>query len=53
MRQAGEHKKVIRDIASLRACLNGVGDPGLVGLVSFVLCPPERENNKTANKQII
>ena len=36
MRQAGEHKKVIRDIASLRACLHGVGDPGLVGLVSFV-----------------
>ena len=26
----------------LRAFLHGVGDPGLVGLVSFVLCPPER-----------
>ena len=26
----------------LRACLHGVGDPGLVGQVSFVLCPPER-----------
>ena len=23
-------------IMSLRACLHGVGDPGLVGLVSFV-----------------
>ena len=24
---------------SFRACLHGVGDPGLVGLVSFVLTP--------------
>ena len=29
-----------------RACLHGVGDPGLVGYVSFVLCPPERENKR-------
>ena len=26
-----------RIISILRACLHGVGDPGLVGLVSFVL----------------
>ena len=30
----------------LRPCLHGVGDPGLVGKVSFVLCPPERENKR-------
>ena len=30
----------------LRPCLHGVGDPGLVGWVSFVLCPPERENKR-------
>ena len=30
----------------LRPCLHGVGDPGLVGQVSFVLCPPERENKR-------
>jgi len=30
----------------LRACLHGVGDPGLVGEVSFVYCPPERENKR-------
>ena len=30
----------------LRPCLHGVGDPGLVGWVSFVLCPLERENKR-------
>ena len=30
----------------LRPCLHGVGDPGLVGKVSFVLCLPERENKR-------
>ena len=28
--------EVSQNIARLRACLHGVGDPGLVGLVSFV-----------------
>ena len=30
----------------LRPCLHGVGDLGLVEYVSFVLCPPERENKR-------
>ena len=30
----------------LRPCLRGVEDPVLVGWVSFVLCPPERENKR-------
>ena len=29
-------KKIICTASNLRACLHGVGDPGLVGLVSFV-----------------
>ena len=29
-------KKIICAASNLRACLHGVGDPGLVGLVSFV-----------------
>ena len=32
--------------SNIRACLHGVGDPGLVWLVSFVLCPTERENKR-------
>ena len=34
------------DDFGVRPCLHGVGDPGLVGQVSFVLCPPERENKR-------
>ena len=34
-------------VGSLRACLHGVGDPGLVGLVSFVftLWGPQNKRN--------
>ena len=34
-------------VVKLRACLHGVGDPGLVGLVSFVftLCGTQNKRN--------
>ena len=34
-----------------RACLHGVGDPGLVGLVSFVFTYPTRPGSLTPRKQ--
>ena len=35
-----------REEAKLRACLHGVGDPGLVGLVSFVFTLWRTQNKR-------
>ena len=36
-----------RRFVRLRPCLHGVGDPGLVGQVSFVLCPQSVKTKET------
>ena len=40
MKDVTTRQKIHFFFVGLRACLHGVGDPGLVGLVSFVFMPP-------------